>query len=129
MKDYTCAKDIANPKIVYIDGLATVKEAIEKMKTNAVDVLIIEKRNEKDANGMLTISDIVKGVIIPDKNHKEVSVYEIMTKPVISIPASLNLRYIARFLNNAQINTAPVEENGNFIGIISLKELVFNHQV
>jgi signal-transduction protein with cAMP-binding, CBS, and nucleotidyltransferase domain len=127
MKDYTAAKDIANHKIVYIDGLASAKEAIEKMKAHGVEVLIIEKRNERDAHGMLVISDIVKGVIIPDKKFEEVSVYEIMTKPVISIPASMNVRYIPRLLKNAQISTAPVEENGNFVGIISLKELVFNH--
>jgi signal-transduction protein with cAMP-binding, CBS, and nucleotidyltransferase domain len=126
MNDYKSAKDIASNKLVYIDGLATIKEAIALMKENNVEALIIAKRNDKDANGIIVISDIIKGVIVPDKKTEEVSVYELMTKPVISIPAHLNVRYVPRLLSNAKINIAPVEENGKYIGIISLKDIVYN---
>jgi signal-transduction protein with cAMP-binding, CBS, and nucleotidyltransferase domain len=125
MNDYTCAKDIASSKLIYIDGLASAKEAIATMKEHNVEALIIAKRNDNDANGIIVISDIIRGVIVPDKSPEEVSVYELMTKPVISIPAHLNVRYVPRLLSNAKINTAPVEENGKYIGIISLKDIVF----
>lgn len=126
MSEYQTAKDIASSKLVYIDGLATVKQAIDLMKEKDVEALIIEKRNEKDANGIIVISDIIRGVIIPDKNPEEVSVYEIMTKPLISIPSHFNTRYVPRLLSNAKISIAPVEENGKYIGIISLKDFLFN---
>ncbi len=126
MSDYTSAKDIALNKIVYIDGLATAKEAIALMRENNVEALIIAKRSEKDANGIVVISDIIRGVIVPDKKPEEVSVYELMTKPVISIPAHLNIRYVPRLLSYAKINIAPVEENGKYIGIISMKDIVFS---
>jgi len=126
MNDYKSAKDIASNKLVYIDGLASIREAIALMKEQNVEALIIAKRNDKDANGIIVISDIIKGVIVPDKKTEEVSVYELMTKPVISIPAHLNVRYVPRLLSNAKINIAPVEENGKYIGIISLKDIVYN---
>lgn len=126
MSDYTSAKDIASDNLVYIDGLATARDAVNLMKKFNVEALIIEKRNEKDANGILVLSDIVRGVIVPDKNLDDVSVYEIMVKPVISIPASLNIRYVPRFLKVANVNAAPVEEDGKYIGLISLKDIVFN---
>jgi signal-transduction protein with cAMP-binding, CBS, and nucleotidyltransferase domain len=90
--------------------------------------LVIAKRNDWDANGILVVSDIIRGVIIPDKKLDEVSVYEIMSKPVISIPASLNARYVSRLLINAKISVAPVEENGQYIGIINLRDFLFNSQ-
>jgi signal-transduction protein with cAMP-binding, CBS, and nucleotidyltransferase domain len=126
MNDNISAKDIATTKPVYIDGLATAKEAVATMKKHNIEVLVIQKRNDKDANGILVVSDIVRNVIIPDKNLEEVSVYEIMTKPVISIPASLNARYVPRLLMNAKINHAPVEENGEYIGMIDLRDFLFN---
>jgi signal-transduction protein with cAMP-binding, CBS, and nucleotidyltransferase domain len=126
MSDYTSAKDIASDNLVYIDGLASARDAVNLMKKFNVEALIIEKRNEKDANGILVLSDIVRGVIVPDKKLEDVSVYEIMVKPVISIPASLNIRYVPRFLKVANVNAAPVEENGKYIGLISLKDIVFN---
>lgn len=126
MSDYTSAKDIASDNLVYIDGLASARDAVNLMKKFNVEALIIEKRNEKDANGILVLSDIVRGVIVPDKKLDDVSVYEIMVKPVISIPASLNIRYVPRFLKVANVNAAPVEEDGKYIGLISLKDIVFN---
>lgn len=126
MNTFKTAKEIASTKLHYIDGLATAKDAVNLMKERDVDYLIIQKRNDQDANGILVISDIIKGVIFPDLNLEEVSVYEIMSKPVISIPASLNARYVPRLLVNAKINVAPVEENGAYIGIIHLRDFLFN---
>lgn len=126
MADFKTAKDIASDRLFYIDGLASVKEAVEMMKKNDVEALIIEKRNERDANGIIVLSDIIRGVVIPDKKLDEVSVYELMKKPVISIPASMNERYVPRFLANINLNYAPVEENGQYVGMVSLKRYLFD---
>lgn len=126
MEKYTAAKDIASSDLYYIDGLASVKEAIRMMKDKNVRSLIIQKRNEADANGIVTVTDIIKNVIIPNKTLDEVSVYEIMTKPVLSIPAQMNIKYIPRLMMNAQIKFAPVEENGKYIGVINYTQFLFN---
>ncbi len=126
MNQYLTAKDVASEKLFFIDGLALVSDAIEIMKKNDISVLFIKKRDERDANGIIVISDIIKNVIIPDKNPKDVSVYEIMNKPAISIPATLNAKYVPRLLVNAKISVAPVEENGEYIGIVHLKDFLFN---
>jgi signal-transduction protein with cAMP-binding, CBS, and nucleotidyltransferase domain len=126
MDNSKTAKDIASEKLFYIDGLATAKDALLMMKSNQVEALIIEKRNERDANGIIVVSDIIRNVIVPDRKLEEVSVYEIMTKPLISIPSHLNVRYVPRLLLNARISIAPVEENGRYIGMIALKDILFN---
>lgn len=126
MENYQTAKDIKSDKLFYIDGLESTRVAVETMKKNNIQVLIIKKRNQADANGIITAADIIRGVIIPDKNLDEVSVYEIMTKPVLSIPAHLNVKYVPRLMNNAKIRVAPVEENGEYIGMINYTDLLFN---
>jgi predicted transcriptional regulator len=121
--NFKSAKDIMSNKLVLIDGLDTAANAIEKMKSQEVDALIVNKRNENDAYGIVTINDIIKKVYINDLNPQEVNIYEIMSKPVIPIPASMNIRYISRLMFRAKIRVAPVEQDGEFIGLISFSSL------
>jgi signal-transduction protein with cAMP-binding, CBS, and nucleotidyltransferase domain len=126
MKTYKTAKDIVSDKLYYIDGLASVRDAIRLMKEKNVTALIIQKREEADANGIVTVSDIIKGVIIPNRSIDEVSVYEIMTKPVLSIPAHMNVKYVPRLMFNSKIRVAPVEENEKYIGMIDYTHFLFS---
>lgn len=125
MESFKKAKDIASSKLFFIDGLASVRDAIELMKENNVQALIIQKRDNADVNGIITVNDIIKGVIIPNKTLDEVSVYEIMTKPVFSISAHLNVKYVPRLMYNYNVRIAPVEENGEYIGIIDYTQFLF----
>jgi len=125
METYKKAKDIASGKLFYIDGLASVRDAVKLMKEHDVQALIIQKRGDADGNGIVTVNDIIKGVIIPKKTLDEVSVYEIMTKPVFSIPAHLNVKYVPRLMYNYDIKIATVEENGEYVGIIDYSQFLF----
>lgn len=125
METFKKAKEIASDKLFYIDGLASARDAIKLMKKENVRALIIQKRDNADVNGIVTVNDIIKGVIIPNKTLDEVSVYEIMTKPVFSISAHLNVKYVPKLMYNYNIRVAPVEENGEYIGIIDYTQFLF----
>ena len=125
METFQKAKEIASDKLFYIDGLASTRDAVQLMKEKNVQALIIKKRNNADENGIITVNDIIKGVIIPNKTFDEVSVYEIMTKPVFSISAHLNVKYVPRLMYNYNVRIAPVEENGEYIGIIDFTQFLF----
>jgi len=125
METFKKAKDVASEKLFFIDGLSSVRDAAQLMKAKNVQALIIKKRNNEDAHGIITVTDIIKGVIIPNKTLDEVSVYEIMSKPVFSIPSQLNVKYVPRLMLNHNIKIAPVEENGEMIGLIDFSECLF----
>ncbi len=125
MKTFKKAKEIASDKLFYIDGLASVRDAVKLMKEKNVQALIIQKRDNADVNGIITVNDVIDGVILPDKTLDEVSVYEIMTKPVFSISAHLNVKYIPRLMHNYNVRIAPVEENGVYVGIIDYTQFLF----
>ncbi|HKK38754.1 MAG TPA: CBS domain-containing protein [Cryomorphaceae bacterium] len=125
MENFKKAKDIASDRIYYIDGLASVRDAVKMMKEKEVQALIIKKRDSADAHGIVTVYDIVTGVIIPEKNIDEVSIYEVMTKPVLSISAHLNVKYVPRLMHNYNVRIAPVEENGEYIGLIDFTQFLF----
>lgn len=124
MSDYTAAKDIANPEIHFIDGLASVAEAAKMMREKNVEALFVEKRNAADAHGIITNTDILMKVVTRDKRLSEINVYEIMNKPCISVPSDMNVRYIPRLFAKAGVRIAPVELQGKYIGYIGYAQLM-----
>ena len=123
------ARDVMRKGIVSIDGMSTAKEAAAKMRSEKVYSLLVKKRYPDDAWGILVYQDFIKGVIIPGRSPDEVHVYEIMTKPVITVPADMDIRYVARLLFRASIRRAPVEDKGELIGMISLSSLILDNKL
>ncbi len=126
-RSFQSARDVMTKDVVFVDGMTTAKEAVEIMKREKAEALIVKKRHDQDAYGIVIVHDFIKGVIIPDKTSEEVNVFEIMTKPVISVPANMDVRYVANLLLKIGARLAPVEENGEFIGMVSLSDLVLDN--
>jgi CBS domain-containing protein len=123
------AKDVIEQGVVLIDGMATAQEAAAKMRSEKTRCLLVQKRHVDDAWGIVVVQDFIKGVLVAGRSPGEVNVYEIMTKPVIAVPADMDIRYVARLLFHAGIRRAPVEEDGEFIGIISLSSLILGNEL
>jgi len=123
------ARDVMHKKIVSIDGMATTREAAAMMRTEKTTSLLINKRHADDAWAILVVQDFIKGVIIPGRSPSEVHVYEIMTKPIITVPADMDIRYAARLLFRADIRRAPVEDGGKLMGMISLSSLILDNDL
>ena len=112
-------------KHLELDGMATVKEALDAMKAEKASVVIVRKRHENDEFGIVLLSDIAKKVLAKDRASKRVNVYEIMSKPVISLDPDMDVRYCARLFDRFGLSNVPVIENGVVLGIVSYTELVF----
>jgi CBS domain-containing protein len=106
-REYQSAKDAMVKNIIFIDGMATAKEAV--------------------AYGIVVVQDFIKGVIIQERTSEEVNVFEIMTKPVVSVPGKMDVRYVARLLVRTGLRMAPVEEDGKYIGMISLSSIILDN--
>lgn len=122
-------KDVMVERHLELDGMATVKEALDLMKENNAKIVIVKKRTEHDAFGIVLLSDIVKKVLAQDKAPDRVNVYEIMSKPVIPVDADLDVRYCARLFDRFGFSNAPVITDGEVVGIVSYSELIFRGMV
>jgi len=119
-------KDVMKTDFGTIDGVATVADALTKMKTLKTAVLIVNKRNEDDEYGMLTSGDIARHVLAKDRAPDRVNVYEIMSKPVISVHPDMDIRYCSRLFANYNLVRAPVLENNQVVGMVSPNSLVLD---
>lgn len=122
-------RDVIGSDIYFIDGMASVHEAAERMREKQTTTLIVEKRNEDDVWGMVVPQDMVKGVIVADRSADKVHVYEIMTKPLVTVPADMDVRYVARLMHKVGVKRMPVVENGELLGIVTETDLVLQSQL
>lgn len=118
-REWVSVRHVMRSDVTLVNGRMDVLEALRTMKRVQATCLIVEKRHERDEYGMVLFSDIAKQVIGRDRAPERVHVYEIMSKPVISVEPDMDIRYCARLFERFGISHAPVIENGEVIGIVS----------
>jgi len=123
-KKMVTVREVMKPHFDMVDGMATVQEALKTMKHFETKSLIVNKRDENDEYGMVMISDIAKKVLAIDRAPERVNIYEVMTKPVLTVSPDMDIRYCARLFERFHLSRAPVVENGQVIGIVSHTDMV-----
>lgn len=117
--------DIMSKDIKTIDGLATVAEAMALMREHRISSLAINRRNADDELALLVVSDIAAEVVAAGRAPERVHVYEVMTKPVLTLPADMLARYATRLLVRLDLFRAlVVDEKRNLLGLATLRDLV-----
>ncbi|MCG6886919.1 MAG: CBS domain-containing protein [Proteobacteria bacterium] len=119
-------REVMKTQVDMVEGMVTVKEALATMHHIETKTLIVNKRDDDDEYGIVLISDIAKHVLATDRSPERVNVYEVMTKPVISVDPDMDIRYCARLFDKFGLSRAPVVENRQVIGIISFTDMVLH---
>lgn len=117
-------QDVMTQEYVMVDGLSTIRDALERFKAGNVSALIVDKRHDDDEYGFLLLSDIAKEVVAKDRSPERVNVYEVMAKPVVSVDPMMDVRYCARLFESFGLSTAPVVDQGKVKGLVSYNEIV-----
>ncbi len=124
-KKIITVNEVMSTKVMRIEATATVADAIKQMHDAGVSSLVVDRRDKHDEFGLVVVSDIAKDVIAPDRPPERVNVYEIMTKPVLSLPPEMNIRYAVRMLAQFGLSRAlVVDEHRAPIGIVTLRDMV-----
>lgn len=117
-------RDVMKRKYDVVDGMISVKDALQTMQHVDNKSLIVEKRDEHDEYGLVLISDIARKVLAQDRAPERVNVYEVMSKPVVTVDPDMDIRYAARLFDRFGLSRAPVVEGGKVIGIVSFTDMV-----
>ena len=115
------------PSPCTIDRLASVADAFELMRRHDISSVVIDRRDDKDEFGILVVHDIATKVIALDRSPDRTSVYEIMSKPVLTVDVDMDIRYAIRLLARFGLSRALVTDHGQLAGIVTLRDMVFRH--
>jgi len=110
-----------NPLSTQFDS--TVWSAAHLMKESRIGCLLI--RQEKELVGIITERDILQKVVVEGLNPRSVSVKEIMSTPVISIPGNQTVGEAEKLMERNKIRHLVVEKKGRIRGVVSMRDLLF----
>jgi predicted transcriptional regulator len=110
----------------FIDGMATIQDALVMMKSYKTSMLVVKKRHENDEFGILLASDIARKVLAQDRACQRVNVYEVMEKPAVYINPDMDIRYCSRLFAQFSLMRALAVEKGEVLGTISPNALVLD---
>ena len=121
-------KDLMIRDLHTIDGLATVADAMALMKRHNVSSLVVNRRDEDDELGLVVVADIARGVITDNHAPERINVYEIMSKPLLTLPQEMLAKYAAHLLTRFELSRAVViDHDRNAVGIVTLRDLILGY--
>lgn len=119
-------RDIMKREFDLVDGMNTVADVLRNSAHAESKCFIVNCRHEDDEYGIVLLSDIAKKVLARDKSPDRVNIYEIMSKPVISVDPDMDIRYCTRLFENFGLSRAPVIENKKVIGVVGYTDIVLS---
>ncbi len=118
-------RDVMKEEYDMVDGLSTVHEVLNMMQHVETKCVIVNKRNEEDEYGIVVLADIARHVLAKNKSPDRVSIYEVMTKPAVTVNPEMNIRHASALFSRLGLSRAPVVNgNGEIIGIVSHTDMV-----
>ncbi len=115
-------KDRMNANIEIISGDITVVEMAKIMAEKKIGSLLVQKRGK--IIGIVTETDLVQKVMASNKDLESVRCEEVMSSPLKTINLSKRLFDAADIMDKHHIRHLAVEENGEVIGVISVRDLI-----
>ena len=117
-------RDVMKSDVDIMDGMRTVTEAMNAMKFRDTRTIIVDKRHDDDEYGVVMFRDLAKRVLARDLSPNRVNIYEIMSKPVLSVSPEMDIRYCTRLFDRFGLSRAPVLEHNNIVGLVSYTDIV-----
>jgi CBS domain-containing protein len=90
----------------------------------------VNRRGEDDEFGTIAVDDIAREVIVRNRAPERVNVYEIMSKPTLTLPSDMLARYAVQLLVRFDLSHAVVvDRERNPMAMVTLHDLVIGHLV
>jgi len=125
---YIRVSEVMTTPVRTIDRMATARDALRILEEGGVSSLVIERRDARDELGIVVISDIARHVIAQDRSPDRVNIYEIMSKPVLTIDRDMDIRYAIRLLDKFNLSRGlVVDHDRTLLGIVTLRDMVVRY--
>lgn len=116
-------KDVMSQNPEQIEGLATVEEALTRMKARQISSLVVNRRDLRDEFGLLLVADIAREVIASNRPLGRINVYEIMSKPAPALDADMNIKYAIRHMTRLGLSHCIVLQGRDLVGLVTLRDM------
>jgi len=113
------AGDVMTQFVFYIDGDKSVADAIRLMRAENLSSLIVNGKTPSDPWGIVTRKDVVSKIVAPDKDPEKVKVYEIESRPLVTVSPNMLVKDCAELMRTKGIRRVAVYDGKAITGLLS----------
>jgi CBS domain-containing protein len=114
-------KDIATRKLIVVDENDSVYDAVVMMTAEDIGAIVVA--SVREPVGILTERDLMKKVVLEERDPKNTKVGEVMSRPLITIRSDASFGEATQLMQERKIRRLLVEEDGKIVGIITQRDL------
>ena len=101
-----------------------VSYAMTLMRRRNIHSVVVALNTTRQQYGIVTSTDIRDKIVAEDRNPSNTRVQDIMSGPIITVPADASLTQCSRLMHERQIHHLPVaDEHGILVGMISTTDI------
>ena len=115
----TLVSELMTREVKFIRNDISLLDAIWKMKEFHVSSLVVESSDKADGFGIITQKDIINKLIDAQPGEQHTLVGDIMTRPAVTVPPSMNVLSSVKLMKRLNIRRVPVTAGSEVIGILS----------
>jgi len=121
----TVAKIMKKP-VKSVGPTTSVVSAAKTMKSSRVGALLVKKG--KQFVGIVTDTDVVRRAVSSGKPLGKLTVGKIMTSPVCTLEGSQSVDDAQDMMGALGVRHLAVTQNGNIVGIVSVRDLLMHYK-
>src|SRR5690606_24010763 len=107
-----------------ISPFATLRAALVMMGERRVKSLVVDRRDENDAFGLLSYSHILRTIVAEEGDIDLINVYDVALTPIITVHPELSVRDAAAIMDRYIINRLAVTDKNELVGLVTMNDIV-----
>ena len=115
--------DVVQREPVLIDGMSSIREALDIMQAQKLSALVVTRRDASDEYGLLLLTEIARMVLSNNRSLERTNAYEVMIKPAPAIGAEMAIKYAIRHMARFQLSHCIVLNGRELSGVVTLNEM------
>lgn len=116
--------DVMITDVYRISPFATLRDALLMMGERKVKSLVVDRRSEHDAFGLLSYSHILRTIVAEDGDIDLINVYDVALTPIITVSPELSVRNAAAMMDRYILNRLVVTRQNVLIGLVTMNDIV-----
>jgi signal-transduction protein with cAMP-binding, CBS, and nucleotidyltransferase domain len=116
--------DVMITDVYRVSPFATLREALVMMRERKVKSLVVDRRSEHDAFGLLSYSHILRTIVAEEGDIDLINVYDVALTPIITVSPELSVRNAAAMMDRYILNRLVVTRQNVLVGLVTMNDIV-----
>jgi signal-transduction protein with cAMP-binding, CBS, and nucleotidyltransferase domain len=116
--------DVMITDVYRVSPFATLREALVMMREREVKSLVVDRRSEHDAFGLLSYSHILRTIVAEEGDIDLINVYDVALTPIITVSPELSVRNAAAMMDRYILNRLVVTRQNVLVGLVTMNDIV-----